>query len=125
MKGSQVFEKLFNPLNERFKRCPIPVAKTMPNKIVREKRDDYGISSFFLEECSRLPSACGGMLANWKKFANSILPARGEQESVPVVVMRHQPETVIQGSANAGIQAVLTAERSSRLSQREEKIESL
>ena len=47
MKGSQVFEKLFNPLNERVKRCLTPVAKTMPNKIVREKRDDYGISSFF------------------------------------------------------------------------------
>ena len=60
-----------------------------------------------------------------EKIRQFNLLARGEQESVPVVVMRHQPETVIQGSANAGIQAVLTAERSSRLSQREEKIESL
>ena len=64
----------------------------------------------------------GGQLEKIRQFN---LLARGEQESVPVVVMRHQPETVIQGSANAGIQAVLTAERSSRLSQREEKIESL
>jgi hypothetical protein len=62
---------------------------------------------------------------NLEKIRQFNLLARGEQESVPVVVMRHQPETVIQGSANAGIQAVLTAERSSRLSQREEKIESL